>query len=24
LRPVNSDVQSGKVNASATFVLHYD
>ncbi|EPT2720309.1 TPA: type 1 fimbrial protein, partial [Shigella flexneri] len=22
--PVNSDVQSGKVNASATFVLHYD
>ncbi|MCG3004918.1 type 1 fimbrial protein, partial [Escherichia coli] len=21
---VNSDVQSGKVNASATFVLHYD
>ncbi|MBI1101555.1 type 1 fimbrial protein, partial [Escherichia coli] len=23
-RPVNSDVQSGKVNASATFVLHYD
>ncbi|EFW4128659.1 MAG: type 1 fimbrial protein, partial [Enterobacteriaceae bacterium] len=20
----NSDVQSGKVNASATFVLHYD
>ena len=24
LRPVNSDVQSGKVNASATFVLLYD